>query len=58
MTDRIKAGGQQARQQRLQATLRENLVRRKAQARKRGALAEKGADEHRGGCEVKGRERS
>ena len=59
MTERIKAPGQPPRQQRLQVALRENLQRRKAQARKRASLAEKGAPgEYRGGNAVKGEERS
>jgi len=58
MTERIKAGGPQARQQRLQAALRENLHRRKAQARKRASLVEKSGDEHCGDGDVKGEERS
>jgi hypothetical protein len=57
MTERIKAG-QHSRQERLEAALRENLQRRKAQARKRTSATEKGGGERPGDGEAKGQERS
>jgi hypothetical protein len=46
MTDRPKSQQKAAQQQRLSAALRENLKRRKAQAKGRAAAVEQGAPPH------------
>ena len=46
MTDRPKPTQQELREQRLQAALRENLKRRKRQARGRADRRQKAADPH------------
>jgi hypothetical protein len=46
MTERPKLTQKQRREARLQAALRENLKRRKAQARKRGEIGEEPAEPH------------
>jgi hypothetical protein len=46
MADRVKSPEQADRERRLQAALRENLKRRKAQARARSELQEGAAEPH------------
>ncbi len=52
MSEKPKAGKKAGRQQRLQAALRENLKRRKAQARERAATVEPENDDPQGNSAV------